>query len=114
MNLAAWIRTRRPTQIYYGWWIAAASCAMMFLASGTFFRGFIVFFVPVRDSLGITNFQTSLVFSLSRAEGGLEGPGGRLDDRPLRDPQVGDGRHPACRAWAILPSPVWTTSWSSP
>ena len=74
MNLAAWIRTRRPTQVYYGWWIAAASYAMMFLASGTFFRGFIVFFVPVRDSLGITNFQASLVFSMSRAEGGLEGP----------------------------------------
>ena len=74
MNLAAWIHTRRPTQVYYGWWIASASYAMMFFASGTFFRGFIVFFVPVRDSLGITNFQASLVFSMSRAEGGLEGP----------------------------------------
>ncbi len=47
---------------------------MMFFASGIFFRGFSVFFVPLRDSLRLTNFQTSLVFSISRAEGGLEGP----------------------------------------
>ena len=47
---------------------------MMFFASGIFFRGFSVFFVPLRDSLHLTNFQTSLVFSISRAEGGLEGP----------------------------------------
>ena len=52
----------------------AASCFMMFFASGIFFRGFSVFFVPLRDSLQLTNFQTSLVFSVSRAEGGLEGP----------------------------------------
>ncbi len=74
MNLAAWIRTRRPTQVYYGWWIVAASSAMTFFASGIFFRGFSVFFIPVRDTLGINNFQASLVFSLARAEGGLEGP----------------------------------------
>ena len=47
---------------------------MMFFASGIFFRGFSVFFVPLRDSLHLSNFQTSLVFSISRAEGGLEGP----------------------------------------
>ncbi|MCE2465825.1 MAG: MFS transporter [Dehalococcoidia bacterium] len=54
--------------------MAAASCFMMFFASGIFFRGFSVFFVPLRDSLNLSNFQTSLVFSISRAEGGLEGP----------------------------------------
>ena len=60
--------------MYYGWKIVAASCFMMFFASGIFFRGFSVFFVPLRDSLHLSNFQTSLVFSISRAEGGLEGP----------------------------------------
>ena len=64
----------RTAGVYYGWWIVAASCTMMFFASGIFFRGFAIFFVPLRDSLKLSNFQTSLVFSISRAEGGLEGP----------------------------------------
>jgi MFS family permease len=47
---------------------------MTFFASGIFFRGFSVFFGPVRDSLHLSNAQTALIFSLARAEGGLEGP----------------------------------------
>ena len=74
MSLATWIRTRRPAQVYYGWWIVAASSAMNFVASGIFFRGFVVFFVPLKSDLGLSNFQASLVFSMARAEGGLEGP----------------------------------------
>ena len=64
---------RRP-RIFYGWWVVASSSAMTFFASGLFFRGFTVFFRPVRDSLGLSDAQTALVFSLARAEGGLEGP----------------------------------------
>ena len=74
MDLASWIRTRRPRQVYYGWWVVSAWWVMAVLVNGIFFRGFIVFFVPVRDALSITNFQASLVFSLGRAEGGVEGP----------------------------------------
>ncbi len=55
---------------------------MSFFASGIFFRGFSVFFLPVRDSLALTNAQTALVFSVARAEGGLGGPwAGWLIDR---------------------------------
>ena len=39
-----------------------------------FLPGFTVFVPAVRDSLGITQAQTNLIFSLARAEGGLEGP----------------------------------------
>ena len=60
-------RRHKLGNVYYGWWIVLASSAQNFFASGIFFRGFSVFFVPVRDSLGLTNSQTSLVFSLSRA-----------------------------------------------
>ncbi len=74
MNPRSWIPGSGTKNIYYGWKVAAASCFMMFFASGIFFRGFSVFFVPLRDSLHLSNFQTSLVFSISRAEGGLEGP----------------------------------------
>jgi MFS family permease len=47
---------------------------MVMLASGLFFRGFTVFVPAMRDSLRLTQAQTNLVFSLARAEGGLEGP----------------------------------------
>ncbi len=51
-----------------------ACSAMAFFASGIFFRGFTVFVPAVRDSLGLSQAQTNLVFSVARAEGGLEGP----------------------------------------
>ena len=55
---------------------------MAFFASGIFFRGFTVFVPALRDSLGISQAQTNLIFSLARAEGGLEGPfAGWLIDR---------------------------------
>ncbi len=65
---------RRNSGIFYGWWVVAASSAMIFFASGIFFRGFAVFFRPVRDHLDLSDAQTALVFSIARAEGGLEGP----------------------------------------
>ncbi len=64
----------RSSGIFYGWWVVAASSAMVFFASGIFFRGFAVFFRPVRDHLDLSDAQTALVFSVARAEGGLEGP----------------------------------------
>ncbi len=63
----------RP-RIYYGWWMVAITSAMAFFASGVFFRGFTVFVPAIRDSLNISQAQTNLIFSLARAEGGLEGP----------------------------------------
>lgn len=63
----------RP-RIFYGWWMLAITSWMAFFASGIFFRGFTVFVPALRDSLGISQAQTNLIFSLARAEGGLEGP----------------------------------------
>ena len=60
----------------------AITSAMAFFASGIFFRGFTVFVPAIRDSLGISQAQTNLIFSIARAEGGLEGPvAGWLIDR---------------------------------
>ena len=61
-------------RIFYGWWMVAITSVMSFFASGIFFRGFGVLVIPIRDQLGISQFQTNLVFSIARAEGGLEGP----------------------------------------
>ena len=54
--------------------MVAITSAMSFFASGIFFRGFGVLVLPIRNELGITQAQTNLVFSVARAEGGLEGP----------------------------------------
>ena len=71
----------RP-RIYYGWWMVAITSGMIFFASGIFFRGFTVFVPAIRDALGISQAQTNLIFSIARAEGGLEGPfAGWLIDR---------------------------------
>ena len=70
------------SRIFYGWWMVAITSAMAFFASGVFFRGFTVFVPAIKDSLGISQAQTNLVFSIARAEGGLEGPvAGWLIDR---------------------------------
>ena len=66
--------TTKSPKIYYGWWMVFICSAMTFFASGIFFRGFTVFVPAVRDSLGLSQAQTNLVFSVARAEGGLEGP----------------------------------------
>ncbi len=66
-------RADRP-RIFYGWWMVAITSWMAFFASGIYFRGFTVFVPAIRDSLGISQAQTNLIFSLARAEGGLEGP----------------------------------------
>mgnify|MGYP001323917351 FL=1 len=69
-------------KIYYGWWMVAITSGMIFFASGIFFRGFTVLVPFIRDALGITQAQTNLIFSIARAEGGLEGPfAGWLIDR---------------------------------
>lgn len=55
--------------------MVAITSAMVFFASGIFFRGFTVFVPAIRDALGINQAQANLIFSLARAPGGgLEGP----------------------------------------
>ena len=48
--------------------------AMRVLGGGLHGYGFTVFFLPVSQDLGLNRTQTSLVFSLARAEGAIEAP----------------------------------------
>lgn len=61
-------------ELYYGWRMVAVGCAIRILGGGLHLYGFTVFFLPVSQDLGLTRAATSLVFSLARAEGALEGP----------------------------------------
>jgi sugar phosphate permease len=64
----------RLSGLYYGWRMIATSCAIRVLGGGLHAYGFTVFFLPVTQELGLTRAATSLVFSLARAQGALEGP----------------------------------------
>jgi MFS family permease len=52
----------------------AVSCAIRLLGGGLHAYGFTIFFLPVTHELGLTRAATSLVFSLARAEGAIQGP----------------------------------------
>jgi len=68
--------------LFYGWRMVAAGCAMRMLGGGFHLYGFTIFFLPITQELGLSRAATSLVFSLARAEGALEGPlAGYLLDR---------------------------------
>ncbi|HEX2929222.1 MAG TPA: MFS transporter [Candidatus Binatia bacterium] len=68
--------------LFYGWRMVAAGCAMRMLGGGFHLYGFTIFFLPITNELGLSRAATSLVFSLARAEGAVEGPlAGYLIDR---------------------------------
>ncbi len=68
--------------LFYGWWMVALGCGIRMLGGGFHLYGFTVFFLPITHELGLSRAATSLVFSLARAEGAIEGPlAGYLIDR---------------------------------
>jgi MFS family permease len=60
--------------LYYGWRMVASGCAIRMLGGGFHLYGFTIFFLPITNELGLSRAATSLVFSLARAEGAIEGP----------------------------------------
>ena len=64
----------RFSKVFYGWWVVAATCAVNAIGGGVYFYGFSVFFLPIKTALNLSSASTSLIFSLSRAEGAVEGP----------------------------------------
>jgi MFS family permease len=62
------------SNLYYGWFMIGVVSAMRMLGGGLHGYGFTVFFLPVSQDLGLNRAQTSLAFSLARAEGAIEAP----------------------------------------
>jgi len=79
--MIAWVH-RRIGNVYYGWWMVAIGSAVRIVAGGLHYYGSSIFFLPVSQELGLSRAATSLVFSLARAQGALEGPlAGYIIDR---------------------------------
>lgn len=73
---------KQLSRLFYGWRMVAASSALRVLGAGLHSFGFTVFFLPLSQDLNLSRTSTSLVFSLARAEGAIEGPVvGHLLDR---------------------------------
>jgi sugar phosphate permease len=64
----------RLSGLYIGWRMIGLSCAIRVLGGGLHAYGLSVLFLPVTQELGLTRTATSLVFSLARAQGAIEGP----------------------------------------
>ena len=64
----------KPRGVFYGWWIVAAGTSLYFLGIGSVFYGFSAFFTPMVAEFGWSRAVTSGAYSLSRLEGGVEGP----------------------------------------
>jgi MFS family permease len=62
------------SKIFYGWRMVGLVTAMRVLGGGLHNYGFTVFFLPISEDLGLNRAQTSLAFSLARAQGAIEGP----------------------------------------
>ena len=76
------IPLKLPRNVFPGWWIVAACATIGAYGGGVYFYGFTIFFNPLREELGLSSAQTSLVFSLTRLEGAFEGAAvGFLIDR---------------------------------
>src|SRR5687768_9218244 len=59
----------RLSGLFLGWRVLGAAMVLTALGGGIFSYGFSVFFLPLRESLGISAASASLIFALSRAEG---------------------------------------------
>jgi MFS family permease len=68
---ALWTQARRA---FYGWRMVGAASVIRMLGGGFHLYGFTIFFLPITNELGLSRAATSLVFSLARAEGAIEGP----------------------------------------
>ncbi|MFC1959050.1 MFS transporter, partial [Chloroflexota bacterium] len=65
---------KRPKKIFYGWWVVVSSTIISAVGGGLHFYGFTALFLPISKDLGLSRLETSMVMSLARLEGALEGP----------------------------------------
>ena len=65
---------KKRRKVFYGWWIVLAAATMQWYGSGIWFYGQSVIFNAILNDFGWARAVAAGAFSLSRLEGGLEGP----------------------------------------
>ena len=61
-------------RFFYGWWVLGIISFMAALNNAFFDKGPALFLIPVGVSLGLNRATSSLIFSLGRSEGAVNGP----------------------------------------
>jgi len=61
-------------RFFYGWWMLGLISVMAAMNNAFFDKGPSLFLIPVGASLGLNRATVSLIFSLGRSEGALNGP----------------------------------------
>ncbi len=72
---------RKAGKVFYGWWIVAAGSVLCMFGYGGYFYSYGALFNPISHEFGWSRATTSIAFSLSRLEGGVQG----LITGPLTD-----------------------------
>ena len=73
---------RKQSRIFFGWWMVCLAGMVHSINASAYNKGYVVFLLPVTEGLGVSRASISLVFSLSRSEGGPISPvAGWLIDR---------------------------------
>ena len=87
MRRDPYIRNRLAS-IYRGWWVLLGASALALISGGILYHGAAVFFSPIRRDLNLSSANTSLIFTLARAQTSLVAPlygwlVDRIGPRPL-------------------------------
>lgn len=72
---------RKIGGVFYGWWIVAAGAVLCMFGYGGYYYSYGALFNPISHEFGWSRATTSVAFSLSRLEGGIQG----LITGPLTD-----------------------------
>ena len=62
------------SNVFYGWWVVAASCVVMGFSAGIMGYSATLFFKPVAGTLGASRTLISIAVSLGRVGGAIEAP----------------------------------------
>ena len=96
---------RKARGAYYGWWVLGATFVLGVLSGGIFSHSNAIFFGPIKRDLGLNSTQTSLIFSLVRAEVSFAGPiVGRFVDKFVARPMIIFGGLLASAGFIVLSS----------
>ena len=60
--------------VFYGYWVLLIGVVLHAMGAGEYFYGFSVFYTPILQEFGWSSAVVAGAFSLSRLEGGIEGP----------------------------------------
>ena len=73
MQRTPYIRNKIAS-VYQGWWVLLGTTLLALISGGILYHGAAVFFSPIRRDLNLSSANTSLIFTIARAQTSLVAP----------------------------------------